>query len=77
MTVEEARSAIPNIDAFCRAGCVNCSSEWYCPTYCDILEKARKIPFNRILSCYARHEGDWVSIWKYLKATKVRLHNEL
>lgn len=77
MTVEEAKVEIPDIDAFCRWGCVHCNSEWYCPTYCDLLEKAKRIPFNRILECYARHEGDPVKVFNYIKQTKERLHNEL
>lgn len=77
MTVAEAKVEIPDIDAFCRAACVHCSNDWYCPTYCDALEKARRIPFDRLLACYARHEGDWVGIWRYLKQTKERLRNEL
>ena len=77
MTVEEARAEIPTIDAFCHWGCINCNSEWYCPTYCDLLEKARRIPFNRILECYARHEGDPVKVFNYIKQTKERLRHEL
>ena len=77
MTVEEAKAEIPDIDAFCYWGCVHCNSEWFCPTYCDLLEKARRIPFNRILECYARHEGDVVKVFRYIQQTKERLHNEL
>lgn len=77
MTVEEAKAEIPDIDAFCHWGCINCNSEWYCPTYCDLLEKARRIPFNRILECFARHESDPVKVFNYIKQTKERLRNEL
>ena len=77
MTVEEAKAEIPDIDAFCHWGCVHCNSEWYCPTYCDLLKKSRRIPFNRILACYARHEGDPVKVFNYIKQTKERLRNEL
>lgn len=77
MTITEAKAEIPDIDSFLHWGCINCKSEWYCPTYCELLEKAKKIPFDRILSCYARHDGDAVKVFRYIKQTKERLRNEL
>lgn len=77
MTPEEAKVEIPDIDTFCRHACVHCNSEWYCPSYCDLLEKARRMPFDRIVACYARHEGDMAKVFRYIKQTKERLHNEL
>ena len=69
MTVEEARKEIPNIDSFCHLACNWCRSEWYCPTYCDYLEKARKLDFERILKCYAKHDGDINKVCRYIKNT--------
>lgn len=77
MTITEAKTEIPDIDSFSHWGCNNCKSEWYCPTYCELLEKARKIPFDRIIACYARYDGDAVKVFRYIKQTKERLRNEL
>lgn len=77
MTIAEAKAEIPDIDSFLHWGCNNCSNDWYCPTYCELLEKAKKIPFDRILSCYARYDGDAVKVFRYIKQTKERLRNEL
>ena len=34
------------IDNFCSYVCnCACSNDWYCPKECDLLEKARKMPF--------------------------------
>ena len=40
MTIEEAKEYIPDFDTFCRQACLCCNNEWFCPTYCDVLEKA-------------------------------------
>jgi hypothetical protein len=73
MTVEEAKKDLGDIDRFCRCVCDYCTAnDWYCPTYCEMLEKARKIDFNRILKCYAKHEGDLMKVVRYIKATKIQ-----
>ena len=72
MTVEEAKKELCNIDCFCRQVCNQCTAnDWYCPTYCEVLEKARKLDFCRIIKCYAKHEGDWTKVLRYVKSTKI------
>lgn len=72
MTYEEALQEIPNIDSFCRYVCnCGCGHEDYCPTECSLLEKARQLDFDRIVKCYARHEGDLEKVFRYIKCTKV------
>ena len=55
MTIEEAKKDIPYFDSFCRQACLCCDNEWYCPTYCNVLEKAERMDFNRILKCYVEN----------------------
>lgn len=72
MTKDQALEDIGNIDQFCHQVCNACTSnDWYCPTECDVLVKARGIGFNRILKCYARHDGDLRRVIRYIKSTKV------
>lgn len=68
--IEEAREEIPNIDCFCKQACIHCSNDWFCPSFCDMLEKAIKMDFELLLKCYARNEGDWSKIFRYIKQTK-------
>lgn len=71
MTFEEAKSELGNIDNFCTSVCNYCTSnDWYCPTECDALEKARRIDFDRIIKCYAKHDGDLCKVMKYIKTTR-------
>lgn len=72
MTEEQARKEIPDIDSFCKWSCDCCqTNDWYCPTECDILLKARQLDFNRVVKCYARHRGDLEKVFRYIKATKI------
>lgn len=68
MTIEEAREEIPNIDYFINMSCNCCiSNDWYCPSLCHFLEKAKRLPFEKIQSAYARHDGDMVKVSRYVK----------
>ncbi len=72
MTVEQAREEIPDIDTFCRLCCNCCTvNGWYCPTECGVLQKARKLDFERIIKCYAKHDGDLQKVNRYIRATKI------
>lgn len=71
MTIEEAKEYIPDFDTFCGQACFCCNNEWFCPTYCDVLEKASRIDFNRILKCYARHDGEMHKILRWLKQARI------
>lgn len=72
MTEQQAREAIPDIDTFCQLCCNYCeSNDWYCPSECDDLEKARQLDFNRIINCYARYDGDLRKVCRYIRNTKI------
>ena len=66
---EEAKADLKNIDNFCHAACIHCSNDWFCPTDCEMLKKARKMNFDLLIKCYARNEGDWSKIFRYIKRT--------
>jgi hypothetical protein len=73
MTLEEARDEVGTIDNFCYGMCVHCTAnDWFCPSYCDILEKARRMPFEKLLKSYARNDGDPIRLWRYIKRYKVK-----
>lgn len=72
MTVEQAREEIPDIDTFCRLCCNRCTAnDWYCPTECEVLQKARKLDFERIIKCYTKYDGDLQKVDRYIRATKI------
>ena len=68
--IEKAREEIPNIDSFCKQYCVHCSNDWFCPSLCDMLEKAIEMDFELLVKCYARNDGDWKKIYLYIKQAK-------
>lgn len=70
LPIEEAWEEIPNIDCFCKQACIHCSNDWFCPSFCDMLEKAIKMDFELLVKCYARNEGDWSKIFRYIKQKK-------
>lgn len=72
MTIEEAKKDIPDLDTFCMLACNNCGADWYCPTYCDVLEKAKRMDFNRILKCYARNGGEMYKVLRWLKKARIQ-----
>jgi hypothetical protein len=68
MTLEEARNEVGNIKDFCHSVCISCTAnDWFCPTYCVELEKACRMPFEKLLKSYARNDGD---IWKVIRYIK-------
>ena len=66
MPIEEAREELGNIDSFCKQACINCNNDWFCPSFCDTLEKAIKMDFELLVKCYARNDGDWAKIFRYI-----------
>lgn len=70
MTIEEAKKDIPDFDSFCYQACHRCNNDWYCPSYRDVL-KAERMDFNRILKCYARHDGDLEKVWRWIKQARI------
>lgn len=72
MTVDEARKEIKNIDYFCKNVCNVCTAnDWYCPTECDTLQRARMIDFERIVKSYARNEGDLSKVLRYINQRRI------
>lgn len=68
MTIEEAKEDIPTIESFLVQSCDNCTAnDWYCPSYCADLEKAQKMPFEKIQQIYAKWDGDMVKVFRYIK----------
>ena len=71
MTLEEAKEEIPTIEYFIQHSCDMCTAnDWYCPRLCDDLEKAKRMPFEKIQSAYARHDGDMVKVYRYIKQAR-------
>jgi hypothetical protein len=71
MTYEEALEELPNIENFCNRICNTCTAnDWYCPTYCLDLEKAHRIPFDKIAKSYARNDGDVWRVMRYIRRYK-------
>jgi hypothetical protein len=72
MTDKEALEELVDIDNFCKHACDMCTAnDWYCPSECEMLEKARKLDFDRIVKCYAKHDGDMCKVFMYIKSTKI------
>ena len=72
LTLEQARYELGDINSFCSQVCGGCTAnDWYCPTECAVLEKARRMDFDRIVKSYARNWGDLAKVIRYIKNAKV------
>lgn len=71
MTTVDAREYIPNLTIFRKEACEACKQSDYCPQYCDTLLKAERMDFNRILKCYARHDGEMYKVLRWLKQARI------
>nr|DAM56600.1 MAG TPA: hypothetical protein [Caudoviricetes sp.] len=71
MTIEEAKEHIPDFEAFCNMACNNCRHDYYCPQRCKDLRKTERMDFNRILKCYARHDGEMYKVFRWLKQARI------
>lgn len=59
---------LPNFEYFAQCVCENCTSnDWYCPSYCDVLRKAEKMPFEDIQKAYERNDGDIRKVIRWIK----------
>ena len=65
-----------NINQFCSYSCNNCNQDWYCPGECELLLKARKMPFEKINKKWIEHDGDLVKVWRYIKHYKLTHQHE-
>lgn len=72
MTFDEAKEQIPTFEDFRKYACNSCDNEWYCPTLCDVLEKAKKLDYSLVIKCFARHDGDMRKVFRYIKNTNRR-----
>lgn len=72
MTVDEVKHEIPDFEIFASICCDFCKAEAYCPSYCKELEKAKLMPYDKILLKYAEYDGDLTKVWKYIKRHKAR-----
>ncbi len=58
-------------EEFAREICNYCkANDWFCPSYCAMLEKASKMDYEIIRKKYIQHEGDHAKICRYIKNTK-------
>lgn len=67
---EQAKEDLKDINNFCHLACVHCNNDWFCPSHCAMLEKAKKLDFDLLVKSYARNEGDWSKVFRYIKRTK-------
>lgn len=71
MTLEEAKEEYPDFRVFQNNTCLRCTAnDWYCPSLCDVLEKATRIPFGDIQKAIARNDDDIVKTIRYIKQRK-------
>lgn len=70
MTIEEAYADCPSFESFAYVCCVYCKSDRYCTACCDMLEKAKRMPFEKIIKSYAHNEGDIAKVARYIKRYK-------
>lgn len=72
MTFEEAKEELIDMNNFRSLMCdVYCKHDYYCPTDCDVLEKANRMNFDRIIRSYARNDGDIVKVYNFIKQANV------
>lgn len=71
MTLEQAKEELCDIDTFCKIACDNCTAnDYYCPSECEMLKKARTLDFDRIIKCFANNDGDLYKVFAYIKQAK-------
>ncbi len=58
-----------NIDQFCSYCCNCCASmpDGYCPCECELLDKARKMPLEKINTKWIEYDGDIPKIARYIR----------
>lgn len=73
MRVEEAKKEIPDMEAMNKYLCGDCISKSIgrCTGICDRLDKARKIGYERLIACYARHNGYHKMVCNYIRVANI------
>ena len=61
-----------DFEEFKNFACHRCDNDAYCPNDCDVLAKARRIPFEKIQKTYVKHDEDMVKIARYIRQYKLR-----
>lgn len=61
------KEELPDWDSFVIFACNNCSLEWYCPSYCTVLQKAKKLDFSLIQQSFHRNAGDPRAVFRYIR----------
>ena len=60
-----------SIDTFAQEICYRCTAnEWYCPTECDFLIKARRYPIDRINKTFNECGEDYRKLTQRIKSWK-------
>ena len=68
MTREEVEEFIPTFEHFQQMVCGSCTgNDWYCPSLCADLEKAKKMKFERIQAAYQRNDGMIHKVMRYIR----------
>lgn len=58
---------------FAKYICNRCTAnEWYCPSYCDTLEKASKIDYEILKKKFVQYDGDVQKLCRFIKKYKKR-----
>ena len=55
---------------FCHFLCDRCTNDWYCPTDCDLLEKVKRYPLERINKAFIDCEEDVVKLTRRIDQWK-------
>ena len=67
MSIDEAKEQMPSFEYFASVACGECTAnDWYCPSHCEDLIKAAKMPFEKIQQAYARHDGMMYKVMRYI-----------
>lgn len=56
-----------NFSTFKNIVCSRCTAvDGYCPTNCDLLMKAERIPFEKIQKSIIRNDEDYKKVFRYI-----------
>lgn len=69
--LEKGKELLPDFETLVSIMCDNCRSEDYCPSYCDMLNKAKKIPFEKLQVRYQIAGEDPVKLCNYIRKAVV------
>ena len=68
---EQTMSEFNNHDEFAERVCEGCvANDWYCPTECNFLEKARTYPIERINKAFEYCDEDMFKTCKLIQRWK-------